>query len=335
LNNLATVYEAQKKFVEAEPLFKRSLAIREKILGPDDPQVAQTVNNLATLYQHQDKYAEAEPLFKRALEIWEKNLGPDHPDVASSVNNLATLYQDQDKYAEAEPLFKRALKIWEKNLGPEHPNAATSLNNLAMLYLDQDKYAEAEPLFKRALEIREKKLGPKNLEVASSLENYAVLLRRTQRSAMAKELKIRATAIRIKRVKIAKYFGAAIGLFIALAAALLCAWVTYKVAKPASKPMIPAFSVQVAQAFWVVLAYVMIGQPNGTWMVLVILAAGLTWLMMCPGLGPVTLLTILQAVGLYLPSLSLSAVLLMFSGLWFIRAREPTRETIGDFGEIS
>jgi len=34
LNNLATLYHAQGKYAQAEPLYKRSLAIREKALGP-------------------------------------------------------------------------------------------------------------------------------------------------------------------------------------------------------------------------------------------------------------------------------------------------------------
>ena len=69
------------------------LAIREKALGPDHPDVAQALNNLAVLYYKQGRYAEAEPLYKRALAIGEKALGPDHPDVATALNNLAELYR--------------------------------------------------------------------------------------------------------------------------------------------------------------------------------------------------------------------------------------------------
>ena len=40
LNNLAELYRAQGRNAEAEPLHKRSLAIREKALGPNHPNVA-------------------------------------------------------------------------------------------------------------------------------------------------------------------------------------------------------------------------------------------------------------------------------------------------------
>ena len=43
LNNLASVYEAQGRYAQAEPLYKRALAIREKALGPDHPDVAQSL----------------------------------------------------------------------------------------------------------------------------------------------------------------------------------------------------------------------------------------------------------------------------------------------------
>ncbi|MFC2032217.1 tetratricopeptide repeat protein, partial [Chloroflexota bacterium] len=69
----------QGLYKEAEPLYKRALEIREKVLGPEHPDTATSLNNLAGLYNDQGLYKEAEPLYKRALEIREKVLGPEHP----------------------------------------------------------------------------------------------------------------------------------------------------------------------------------------------------------------------------------------------------------------
>jgi len=91
LNNLALLYDNQGRYAEAEPLYKRALAIWEKALGPDHPEVAMGLNNLGNLYEDQGRYGEAEPLSKRALAIQEKALGPDHPEVGKYLNNLATL----------------------------------------------------------------------------------------------------------------------------------------------------------------------------------------------------------------------------------------------------
>ncbi|CAN0557844.1 unnamed protein product, partial [Ectocarpus sp. 12 AP-2014] len=81
----------QGKYEEAEPLYEQSQAIREKVLGPEHPDVAQSLNNRAVLLESQGKFAEAEPLYGRATAIWEKALGAEHPNVATVLNNRAFL----------------------------------------------------------------------------------------------------------------------------------------------------------------------------------------------------------------------------------------------------
>jgi CHAT domain-containing protein/Tfp pilus assembly protein PilF len=191
------LYE-EGKYQEAVVPAERALAIREKALGPNHADVAESLNNLALLYQDQGEYAKAEPFHVRALAIREKALGPSHPDVAESLNNLALLYQARGAYAEVEPLLARALTIHEKALGPSHSLVATSLNNLATFYRDQGAYAKAEPLLVRALAIKEKALGPSHPGVATNLNNLALLYKIQGAYAKAEPLYIRALAIREK-----------------------------------------------------------------------------------------------------------------------------------------
>ena len=109
------LYFKQGENSRAEPLLKRALAIREKVLGPEHPGVAWIHNLQGTIYRDQGKYTEAEPLYKRALAILEKTFGSDHPYVAMILDNLGQLYTVQRKYAEADPLLKRALAIRVKH----------------------------------------------------------------------------------------------------------------------------------------------------------------------------------------------------------------------------
>src|SRR5262245_30851500 len=183
------------KYADAIQLAERALVIWEIALGPEHPDVANSLNTLAELYRTKGDYAKAEPPHQRALAIWEKALGPEHPNVATSLNNLAGLHNTKGDYAKAEPLFQRALAIREKVLGPEHPDVANSLNNLAGLYNAKGDYAKAEPLFQRALAIREKTLGPENQNVASSLNNLALLYNAKGDNAKAEPLLQRALAI--------------------------------------------------------------------------------------------------------------------------------------------
>ena len=69
LNNLAGLYQAQGKYAEAEPLYQRSLGIREKALGPEHPDVAVSLENFAGLLREMEREAEAKEMEERAKAI--------------------------------------------------------------------------------------------------------------------------------------------------------------------------------------------------------------------------------------------------------------------------
>lgn len=69
LNNLGTVLQAQGRFADAEPVLRRSLAIKEKTLGPDSPSTAHTLNNLAQVLVELGRKSEAERYAARAAAI--------------------------------------------------------------------------------------------------------------------------------------------------------------------------------------------------------------------------------------------------------------------------
>jgi CHAT domain-containing protein/Tfp pilus assembly protein PilF len=224
---LVELYNAGR-YADAIPIAQQVVAIAEKALGSDHPEVAATLNNLAVLYRNEGRYSDAEPLYERALAIREKAFGRDHPDVAASLNNLAELYNAQGRYADAQPLYQRllaiaaslnetaklldgqgdyagaeslfqhALAIVQKVLGRDHPAVANLLNNLATVYQEQGRYAEAEPLFQRALAIVEKAWGRDSPDFAMVLNNLALLYGNQGRYAEAEPLYQQALAIKEK-----------------------------------------------------------------------------------------------------------------------------------------
>jgi tetratricopeptide (TPR) repeat protein len=198
LNKQIGELSRQGRYAEATEIAKGSLAIQEKALGPDHPQVGTALNQLGLLYRDQGRFTEAEPLYRRSLTIYEMALGPEHPWVAAALNNLASLYHDQGRYTDAEPLFRRSLSIRETVLGPDHPDVGQSLNNLAELYRAQGRYAEAEPLNKSTVSIFEKALGPGHPDVGIALNNLAELYHAQGRYADAEPLYKRSLAIREK-----------------------------------------------------------------------------------------------------------------------------------------
>jgi tetratricopeptide (TPR) repeat protein len=90
------------------------VAIREKALGSEHPDLAWSLNGLAELYRTQAQYEKAEPLYQRALAIFENVLGPEHPDEATCLENYALCLRAVDRSQEAEPLESRAKAIRAK-----------------------------------------------------------------------------------------------------------------------------------------------------------------------------------------------------------------------------
>ena len=135
---------------------ERALAIYEKVLGNDHPNVATIVNNLAELYYAQSDLAKALPMYVRALAIEEKMLGEDHPNIATSLNNLAMLYFAQSDYPKALLLYEQSLAILENALGKDHPYIATSLNNSADCLEALGKTKEAAAARARAKNIQDR-----------------------------------------------------------------------------------------------------------------------------------------------------------------------------------
>jgi len=153
LNSHALALQAQKRLTEAETLFRQTLAIGEKIFGPEHPNVAASLSNLGSLLKDTKRLAEAETLLRRALQIDEQCYGAMHPSVARVLGNLADLLVDTNRLAEAEPLLRRALTIYEQSFGPMHPDVGKTLLALAGVLVATNRLDEGLPLIKPALDI--------------------------------------------------------------------------------------------------------------------------------------------------------------------------------------
>jgi len=87
LNNLATLYYTERKYAEAEPLYRRAYTAMQTFPDADPLDVARTMNNLAICYAADQRYAEAEPLFAKALAALLKATG--HASEANAMEERA------------------------------------------------------------------------------------------------------------------------------------------------------------------------------------------------------------------------------------------------------
>ncbi len=191
LNNLAFLLDSKGDYSGAEPLYRRALEGRERVLGRDHPDTLTSVSNLAGLLENKGDYAGAELLYRRALEGQERVLGKDHPDTLRSVGNLAGLLCSKGDYAGAEPLYRRALEGRERVLGKDHPSTLNSVNNLAFLLKSKGDYTGAEPLCRQALEGQERVLGKDHPDTLDSMKDLADMLEKTECFNEARLLRLR------------------------------------------------------------------------------------------------------------------------------------------------
>jgi tetratricopeptide (TPR) repeat protein len=154
LGELALHYHREKKYEEAEKVYRHSLAFREKFFGPEHLLVSTGLNNLAMLYRDQERYAEAGTLLRRSLAITERAWGAEHPNVARRLCNLARVYQKQEKYAEAKPLFERSLAISERNQRAVSSEVIASLKRYVEMLRTMQRDAEAALVEARLQAIR-------------------------------------------------------------------------------------------------------------------------------------------------------------------------------------
>jgi len=72
----------------AEGLLREAAALQEQTLGPQHPDLANTLNNLGIVCEMADNPIDAEHYFRRAYAIASATLATDHPFVATSRKNL-------------------------------------------------------------------------------------------------------------------------------------------------------------------------------------------------------------------------------------------------------
>jgi eukaryotic-like serine/threonine-protein kinase len=197
-SNLGTVHHGRGDYGKALESHERAVAIVEKTLGPEHPDLALFLSDLGIVQRTRGEHGKALELQARALAILENALGPEHPSVARVLNNLGNVHVSRGDHGKALELHERALAIRKGAQGPEHPEVATSLNNLGNLHDLRGDSDEAVPLLEEALAIWETVLGPEHPDVAISLYNLGVVYEGRDEYSKALEHYARALAIEEK-----------------------------------------------------------------------------------------------------------------------------------------
>jgi tetratricopeptide (TPR) repeat protein len=111
MNRLADALALQNKTLEAQALYRRSLALLEKRYGKDSPKVIPALFALGSLSQSEGDSSTSMALYQRALRINERNYGPYSPAVAQNLRRLGRASFRAARRDDAARHYKRALSI--------------------------------------------------------------------------------------------------------------------------------------------------------------------------------------------------------------------------------
>ena len=174
VERLADCYFLQSKYSEAEVLYLRAIAARQKAGVAKDSGLVRDLTNVAALYQRQGKHSEADQRSKQALMLVEEQWG-DSLELAAALAARAKVLLDIDQVPAAIGLLERALSLRLKEAKGNDSAVSSILTTLAKAYLESDNYHAAEKSLKQALDIDLANSGRESLPVVVDLSTIGQL----------------------------------------------------------------------------------------------------------------------------------------------------------------
>ena len=160
----------------SDSLWRASLRQRRALLGPEHPEVAESLLGLATSLQ--DRAADSALVFLReALRINERAFGLGDERTLETLNRRAWMYFKKGRYDEALADYERALRQMEATAWDWHEQKAETLYGQGSVLLVLDRYDEAEAHLQHALRIRREVLGERDPDTIYTLYTLAVVLK--------------------------------------------------------------------------------------------------------------------------------------------------------------
>lgn len=193
--HLGGIYFIRGDYQDAEPAYRRQLALYEQLYRPDSPMLLPALEQLGTLFEVQKRLPAAHETFARAVAISTASYGENSTDSETSLTNFTRLLMTEQDFQNAELGAQRVVKIAETMYGPEDFRTAPAVSLLCNVYDQTKDAAKNEPCQERMLALEEKEYGANSPRLAMTLNYDAYLLRKLGRSSDAANAEARAKAL--------------------------------------------------------------------------------------------------------------------------------------------
>jgi tetratricopeptide (TPR) repeat protein len=171
LGTLARLICQYNEPADAAPYFKRSIAIRQTIYGPET--ILSDLDNWIN-QKNPVSFDVLEPFILQRLEIRATILGEADPRVAVACDAIAAEYLQHTRYAEARTFLERSLAIKQRASGAYSAAVAATLKTLVEVCLRASERQQADRYLERCNEVTETVFGARSQEVARTLVSLAV-----------------------------------------------------------------------------------------------------------------------------------------------------------------
>ena len=194
LQSAATVCQWSGEPARGLPLTERALALLERLLGPDHPDLATVLATRGSLQSELGDRAAGDVSTQRALAILVAAFGADDVSTVGPLVNLANSAASSGRFDEAGTRYRRALALLDRS--PEEHAAwrAQVVRNLGSMYVDAGRFDEAVPVLRKTLADYEARFGHEHLNTADVANTLGFALRETGALAEARTLQERALA---------------------------------------------------------------------------------------------------------------------------------------------
>lgn len=156
---------------EGLTLAERQTELRNRVLGPTDPDTAASMRRQGLFLIELGEYARARTLIREALAIQSRILGDDHPAVGSGLCEIAAVHEWLGDYDGAEALYQDCLARLRRSVGPDHPEIVSGLDLMGILARSRGNYARAVQFHREALEMVGRLRGRQHQDFAAVLQN--------------------------------------------------------------------------------------------------------------------------------------------------------------------
>ncbi|HTW47282.1 MAG TPA: serine/threonine-protein kinase [Acidobacteriaceae bacterium] len=170
---LGETYTDLGLYPEARKQFERTLDLRRRVLGAEDPKTIETMDRFAQMAQAEGNYADADAMATQAYETSRRVLGSNSPETLRVMQMLGWIEYREGKFQQAETLDKQALAVSRRVLSGDNIDTVHLLGNLAANVAAEGKSQEAESLDMQRLEMSRRVQGPEGPDTLGAMNDLA------------------------------------------------------------------------------------------------------------------------------------------------------------------